>query len=430
DPLALPNTYVISNINIPQAIAGTYTFTISNSLITDFAGNLVSSPASVSWVLDLTVPAAPSNLAISPDEGPNPIGSTPSELTNSQTVTFSGMVDANTVEVRLQDLTTSTYLGDAFLTGQSFSRTLSLPPGLNELSAQAFDLAANGSPASTYFVFVDVAPPAISSMAPISPNPATSPVNTENVVLNKTVKTFDYTALSLTLNGNPVTLNSTVTVTPVSGAAKPTYQIAGLAPFTTATGAYVLTVDASKIVDYANNTGSGTAAVSWSETQTVADVTITNTVDNATPHEGSVIDFTVTVRDAGPANATDVSVSDLLPSGLTLVSASGSGNYNTSTGAWSISQINAGSDATLTLTASVNLGTSGETLKTLASITGLDQTNNGTPTSAEQDVTVQQTASLTITNVASSPIVVENGPLTYTLSVADSGPAGATNVVI
>ncbi len=196
DPLALPNTYLISDINFPQAIAGTYTFTISNQSIDDFAGNMLSSPDSVSWVLDLTVPAAPSNLAISPDEGPNPIGSTPSELTNSQTVTFSGAVDANTVEVRLQDLTTSTYLGDAFLTGQTFSRTLSLPPGLNELSAQAFDLAGNGSLVSTYDVFVDVAPPAISSMAPISPNPATTPVNTENVVLNKTVKTFDYTALS------------------------------------------------------------------------------------------------------------------------------------------------------------------------------------------------------------------------------------------
>ena len=57
-------------------------------------------------------------------------------------MTFSGVVDANTVEVRLQDLTTSTYLGDAFLVRDStFSRTLTLAPGLHELSAQAFDAA-------------------------------------------------------------------------------------------------------------------------------------------------------------------------------------------------------------------------------------------------------------------------------------------------
>ena len=122
-----------------------------------------------------------------------------------------------------------------------------------------------------------------------------------------------------------------------------------------------------------------------------------------------MIHFTVTVTDAGPANATNVSVLDALPSGLTLESAAGNGTYNTSTGVWSISQINASSSATLTLTASVNLGTSGETLKTVASITALDQTNNATPTSAEQDVTVQQSASLTITNVTWQPDRAENG---------------------
>ena len=44
DPLALPNTYLISDINFPQSIAGIYTFTISNQFITDFAGNQLSSP--------------------------------------------------------------------------------------------------------------------------------------------------------------------------------------------------------------------------------------------------------------------------------------------------------------------------------------------------------------------------------------------------
>ncbi len=54
-----------------------------------------------------------------------------------------------------------------------------------------------------------------------------------------------------------------MTVTPVSGAAKPTYQIAGLSPFTAASGNYARTGDAGKIIDYANNMGSGTATVTW-----------------------------------------------------------------------------------------------------------------------------------------------------------------------
>ncbi|MHB1556933.1 MAG: hypothetical protein ACYC61_05585, partial [Isosphaeraceae bacterium] len=428
--LAPPNTYVISGINWPQSIQGTYTFTIGNATIADLAGNPLAGPASTSWVLDLATPAAPSHLAISPDLGPNPVGGQPSELTNTQDVTFSGQVDASTVEVRLQDLTTSTYLGDAFLSSQSFSRTLHLSPGLHELSAQAFDAAANGSPVSTYYVFVDMAPPAVVSLTPVVPNPPTTPLNTEIVVLNKTVQTFDFTALTLTLNGNPVALDSSVTVSPVSGAAVPTYQISGLAPFTTATGAYVLTVNAGKIVDYAGNAGLGTAAVTWNEVQSIADLSISNTVDNPKPHEGGQVQFTVTLNDTGPANATNVTVLDDLPSGLTLVSASGPGTYNTTTGVWSIGQVTVGTPATLTLIATVNLGTAGQTLKTVASITGLDQTNNNTPTSAEQDVTVLSSAAPP-TGLAISPDtgtsgtdgITDKGSLTLTGTLATAGTA-------
>ena len=389
DPLALPNTYLISGINWPQSIEGTYTFTIGDAAIKDLAGNGLASPDGVSWSLVLTAPAAPGRLAISPDLGPDPYDGGMSELTNSQTVTFSGAIDASTVEVRLEDVTTSTELGDAFLTGQTFSRTLHLPPGLNVLSAEAFDQAGNGSLISTYDVWVSIAPPAISTIAPITPNPTATPVDTETVVLDEAVKSFDHSALSLTLNGSPVALNSGVTVSLVGGTAA-TYRISGLAPFTTANGAYVLTVDATRIVDYADNAGLGTATVGWNEQQAIADVTIANTVDNATPQPGSLIHFTVTLTNAGPADATNVRVLDALPNGLTLVSAAGPGTYNTSTGLWSIPRILEGSGATLILTASVNLGTGGQTLQTVASITGLDQSDNATPTSATQGVTVEQ----------------------------------------
>ena len=77
---------------------------------------------------------------------------------------------------------------------------------------------------------------------------------------------------------------------------------------------------------------------------------------------------------------------------------------------WTIGQINAGSGATLTLTVTVNQGTSGQTLKTFATITGLDQTDSNPTTSAERDVTVRQTASLAITNTPSGTIVAENQP--------------------
>ena len=93
DPLALPNTYLISDINFPQAIAGTYTFTISNQSITDSAGNPLTAPASVSWVLDLTMPRRPPTWRSAPSSGLSPFDGV-SQLTNTGNVTFSGTVAA------------------------------------------------------------------------------------------------------------------------------------------------------------------------------------------------------------------------------------------------------------------------------------------------------------------------------------------------
>ncbi len=222
-----------------------------------------------------------------------------------------------------------------------------------------------------------------------------------------------------------------MTVTVVPGALVPTYQIAGLTPFTTAPGNYVLTVDSSKIVDFANNTGSVTASVAWTEAQTSVNLAVTNTVDNPSPHEGSPVHFTITVNNLGATAATNLSVLDLLPGGLTLISASpSSGSYNTSSGLWSIGQVPAGGSVTLTLLATLNLGTGGQTLKTFASVTAVDQPNTGSTTPVERDVVVQQTASLTISNAASTPLVFENGTFNYLLTLTNAGPASATNVVV
>src|SRR4029450_5076815 len=64
-----------------------------------------------------------------------------------------------------------------------------------------------------------------------------------------------------------------------------------------------------------NNSASAT------ETPQRADLALVKTVDNATPNVGDTIAFTVTLTNNGPDPATNVQVADLLPLGLTLVSA-------------------------------------------------------------------------------------------------------------
>src|SRR4029077_237371 len=94
-------------------------------------------------------------------------------------------------------------------------------------------------------------------------------------------------------------------------------------------------------------------------TPVAADVAVTKTVSNTNPNINTNVTFTVTVTNNGPSDATGVQVTDLLPAGLTLVSATPSvGAYNSGTGVWNIGPLANGSSATLAIVATVNVPSS------------------------------------------------------------------------
>ena len=69
--------------------------------------------------------------------------------------------------------------------------------------------------------------------------------------------------------------------------------------------------------------------------QGTADLSLSKIVDDATPTVGSDVTFTVTVSNAGPNNATNVSATDQLPAGYTYVTSTASqGSYDDATGVW------------------------------------------------------------------------------------------------
>ncbi|MBF4515358.1 gliding motility-associated C-terminal domain-containing protein, partial [Flavobacterium sp. ANB] len=81
---------------------------------------------------------------------------------------------------------------------------------------------------------------------------------------------------------------------------------------------------------------------------TCSDLTITNTVSNPTPNFGDEIVFTVTVNNVGQGTIINTLVSDLIPSGYTLVSSSTSaGVYDPNTQVWTIPTLNGGQSETL-----------------------------------------------------------------------------------
>src|SRR5262249_28467895 len=100
---------------------------------------------------------------------------------------------------------------------------------------------------------------------------------------------------------------------------------------------------------------SNDSAVATLNAAASADVAIQNTVDNATPLLGQTVTLTRTATNAGPSDATGLTVTDGLPAGLALVSFSTSqGPYNPATGAWAVGTLPFQSSATLTLVAAVN----------------------------------------------------------------------------
>src|SRR4029077_12183154 len=68
------------------------------------------------------------------------------------------------------------------------------------------------------------------------------------------------------------------------------------------------------------DTGNNTASAS--ELPQQADLQVMKSVDQSRPNVGDTITFTVTLTNAGPDAASNVQVTDLLPAGLTFVSAS------------------------------------------------------------------------------------------------------------
>jgi len=141
---------------------------------------------------------------------------------------------------------------------------------------------------------------------------------------------------------------------------------------------YVWTVNGGTIIT-GGGTTDGSVTVSWSDigpgTVTVAyvnncdertiktlnvsvtscsDLTITHTVDNPTPNFGDQVTFTITVNNVGEGDFINTIVSDLLPSGLELVSSSATlGTYDPTTQLWTIPSLNAGQSVVLTIVAEV-----------------------------------------------------------------------------
>src|SRR3984893_972780 len=168
-----------------------------------------------------------------------------------------------------------------------------------------------------------------------------------------------------------------------------------------------------------------------------ADLAVAKIASSGGVTVGSNVDFTVTVTNNGPSDATGVQITDQLPVGLTFVSSTPSqGSYVSGTGIWDIGAVANGGSATLTLTATVTQSgpLTNTATKTAENETDPNAANNSasvTITGQAPDLTIAKShvGSFVRGSTGSYGVIVSNiGAVASSglVTVSDTLPAGLT----
>jgi uncharacterized repeat protein (TIGR01451 family) len=143
---------------------------------------------------------------------------------------------------------------------------------------------------------------------------------------------------------------------------------------------------------------------------------------------GDTVTYTVTLTNLGPDTATNITVLDTLPAGITITSANVStGTINVADRTWSISSLANGGTAIGILKGTV---TSPTTTPNVVAITGADQFDPNTANNTATAAVTPQTADLSLTKTVDKPTPNVGGTVTFTLTLHNAGPDPATGVVV
>ena len=256
------SSYTLDLATVTTA-AGSYvlTLTASGSGIIDSAGNPLTADASDSFLIDLTAPSA-DIVDVTPDPRNAAVGLV--TLSFSESVTG---LDIGDLSLTRDGVAVTLTAG--MLVGSGSSYTLDLSTVTTTAGSYVLTLTASGSGiidsagnpldanASDSFL-IDLTAPA-ADIVDVTPDPRNAAVGLVTLSFSESVTGLDIGDLSLTRDGNAVTLTAGMLVG--SGSS---YTL-DLASVTTAAGSYVLTLTASGsgITDSAGNLLAADATDSW-----------------------------------------------------------------------------------------------------------------------------------------------------------------------
>jgi len=208
------------------------------------------------------------------------------------------------------------------------------------------------------------------------------------------------------------------------------------------TGNLVNTATVTAGAGQTDSTPGNNSATDTDTQSALTDLSISKTDGSATYTAGNAITYTIVVNNAGPSNATGVSVADTIPASITgtTISCVASGTANCGTNASSGNNlsftgvsINSGGANFLTITVSgtINPATTGNLVNTATVAAGAGQTDPtpGNNTATDTDTPAPQT-DLAITKTDGSATYTAGNAITYTIVVTNNGPSNATGVSV
>ena len=178
-------------------------------------------------------------------------------------------------------------------------------------------------------------------------------------------------------------------------------------------------------LDPSNNTNAAAVTVNPQ-----ADLSMTKAVSDTNPGTDDEVQYTLTAHNAGPNDATGVTIHDSLPAGLDFLDASPGCDNENGTVSCDIGTLATGDSASVTIDARTTALISGTVVGNLATVSGNELDPTPANNQAAASITVRPLVDLKLTKVASNPTPTAGGPVTYTLTLLNNGPSPATGVMI
>jgi len=176
--------------------------------------------------------------------------------------------------------------------------------------------------------------------------------------------------------------------------------------------------------DTLNNTDTATTSVVSS-----ADLSITASGPSGTVLAGESGSWTVTVKNNGPSDAHGVVIADPLPTSITGVTVT-STNSPCAAVSCTLDTLAPGAVATLRISGTVDPSYAGATVTATATVSSATPDNDTANNMATTVTGIATSADLSIVKTVDQDPVVPGEDLTYTLTIANSGPSQATAVTV